>query len=328
VVVAETPIGGLTFTASSVESPRTTMLTPRRILIPATLLVVAIGLSLGGGAMFSPGELSARAGRGVRLGGVASHAELANRCSACHAPAWSAGATMADRCQNCHAEVREQLAAKQGLHGRLTSARDCAACHTEHVGPHGELTNFAHFQHDLTDFPLTGKHESLGCASCHSKGRYQGTSKTCAGCHNAPASHQQRSWSGDCASCHATTSWKQATLSGKAHAFPLDHHNRKRNLACATCHTASDQFRTYTCYGCHAHQPDKMARKHRWLMSSELVNCARCHPTGREHKDGDRRERERREKGRARDAERRDREDDPLRRELERWLKEEDRKRN
>ena len=50
-----------------------------------TLTAVTALFFAGGGEMFSPGPLNATSRAGVELGGVASHAQLATHCSACHA---------------------------------------------------------------------------------------------------------------------------------------------------------------------------------------------------------------------------------------------------
>ena len=40
------------------------------------------------------------------------------------------------------------------------------------------------FDHFSTGFPLTGAHNGVDCASCHFNGRFRGTSRQCASCHN------------------------------------------------------------------------------------------------------------------------------------------------
>jgi hypothetical protein len=36
---------------------------------------------------------------------------------------------------------------------------------------------------------------------------------------------------------------------------------------------------TYTCYGCHEHQPARIEKRHRGMVN--ITNCVKCHPTGR-----------------------------------------------
>jgi hypothetical protein len=53
---------------------------------------------------------------------------------------------------------------------------------------------------------------------------------------------------------------------------------------CRLCHP--DNLATYTCYGCHAHNPSSIISKHRQEGIGGFINCVRCHPTGREE-EGD-----------------------------------------
>jgi hypothetical protein len=247
----------------------------------ALLTLAAVGALLlaRGGRMFSPGGLSAFARRGVALGGVPSHAELGGNCSACHVAPWGRE-TMAGRCLGCHEDVRAQIEEKKPLHGRMSEGMACRRCHTEHHGPHAALTSLASFDHDLTGFALTGKHRGVGCASCHPRNVFKGTPQACASCHAEPAVHKGR-YGTDCARCHSAASWGGATFK---HTFPLSHGARRRRTnACATCHPKAHDYRTYTCYGCHAHEPGRIERKHVRRGITDFEGCVRCHPTGREH---------------------------------------------
>jgi hypothetical protein len=222
-------------------------------------------------------------------------------CAQCHVNNVYQGT--AKNCAACHAEPQSH----QGRFGA-----NCAQCHSTNTWKSFHQEGFDHFDHDLTAFKLTGKHKTLACAACHINNVFHGTAKTCAACHKEPQSHKDRvGFSTNCASCHSTSAWGSAAP--LHHTFPLDHHNKKQSLACTTCHTTANNFRSYTCYGCHAHELNKMERKHARLNVAELAQCARCHPNGREHK-GDR--------GRDREREKSDRDRQKGERELEKWLKE------
>jgi hypothetical protein len=41
----------------------------------------------------------------------------------------------------------------------------------------------AAFNHNTTKFPLTGKHTSVACATCHVNGQYATLPTTCVSCH-------------------------------------------------------------------------------------------------------------------------------------------------
>jgi hypothetical protein len=60
------------------------------------------------------------------------------------------------------------------------------------------------FDHGRNRFPLTGKHTSLGCESCH-KTFLQDNPRRCVDCHKKDDVHRGRR--PDCESCHLTSDW-------------------------------------------------------------------------------------------------------------------------
>ena len=252
-------------------------------IVLGTLFLTAVAYLVRGETLFSPGELrQVTAGR-AKLGGVRSHAELSHRCSACHAPV-DHSTTMSALCLDCHRDVGDQIARREPLHGRFNAAENCRQCHTEHQGPAASLTTFAHFDHRLTSFPLTGRHQLLACALCHKDQIHKGTPTSCVACHAEPKVHQGR-FGTDCAKCHSTATWKGATITAEFHKFPIYHGGGKNRGECATCHATPGDFKQYTCYGCHRHEPQKTAEKHLKWNIVELATCAKCHPTGRKRPD-------------------------------------------
>ena len=155
-----------------------------------TLVILGLGIWLGGGRWFSPGDLNARSG--APLGGVTSHAELAGNCSACHVPFWSAD-TMAGRCLSCHTDIQAQLQDPQSLHGGLgtqLAVSACRDCHTEHLGSDGVLTRVgADFPHEVTGFSLAAHQQNVetgqafACQDCHLNGVQTFEGQVCADCH-------------------------------------------------------------------------------------------------------------------------------------------------
>ena len=255
-----------------------TRLSVTLMLMGVTLAVVAIGWVAFGASMFSPGQLNARSKVGVRLNGVSSHAELSNHCAACHVAPWKSQ-TMGSRCQDCHSDIRSQIAGKEPLHGRLTSAQDCRKCHGEHKGALAELTSLANFNHTATAFKLTGRHQTVTCEQCHTNQTYQGTPQTCASCHADPPVHKGR-FGLACADCHSTATWKGASFNHPQ--FPINHGGAQRkDMGCAICHHVPGDFKAYTCYGCHEHQPAKMAKEHKRIPIAKLEDCVSCHGGGR-----------------------------------------------
>lgn len=88
-----------------------------------------------------------------------------------------------------------------------------------------------------------------------------------------------------CAQCHQPRAWKPATFD-HARYFPLtgDH-----NVACVTCHLGQN-YRQYTCTGCHEHERNRMIAVHREEGIRNIDNCVRCHRGGTA--EGDEGERE------------------------------------
>jgi hypothetical protein len=242
-------------------------------------------------------------------GGLPMHGKLTNPedCSACHSEHKGATASITDMANFNHAATRFPLT---GQHKQLDCAqchkdeqykgtpRSCVECHADpeiHRGKFGLDCASCHttatwkgatFDHTTTRFSLTGQHKQLNCAQCHKDEQYKGTPRSCVECHADPEVHRGK-FGLDCASCHTTATWKGATFE---HEFPLTHGGHKRNpISCATCHTTPGNYKSYTCYECHEHDKAKMERKHREIRTSNLADCASCHPTGRE----DERKRER-----------------------------------
>ena len=191
------------------------------------------------------------------------HAEVA--CSDCHTGGIFKG-TPQD-CFSCHA-VDDAHAGQFG--------KKCAECHTP-----DEWTNVK-FDHSLAAFPLTGAHSSVPCTDCHKDGVFQGTPQECSACHAEPAYHLGL-FGSDCATCHDSAAWTPARFD-RPHSFPINH-GESGMSACRACHT--DSLVSYTCYGCHAHEPGEIERKHREEGISNFQDCTRCHPTGLKEEGGE-----------------------------------------
>ncbi len=182
-------------------------------------------------------------------------------------------------CEDCH---------QNNLYKDTPS--DCYSCHKnddEHDGKFGTDCSACHFpnnwddanfDHNKSDFPLTGAHVSLDCEACHKNGQFDGILSSCVSCHAEPVSHAGQ-FGKDCVACHNTNAWTPAQFSGE-HTFPLDH-GESGNTSCVTCHPVG--FKSYTCYGCHEHNEANVSSKHREEGISNFENCMECHANGREH---------------------------------------------
>ena len=189
------------------------------------------------------------------------HTEAA--CEDCHQNNFYKG-TPTD-CYSCHKNNDEH----NGQFGT-----DCSACHNP------SDWDDASFDHNRSNFPLTGEHVNIACESCHKNGQFKGLDATCISCHAEPTEHAGQ-FGTDCAACHSTSAWTPATFNGQ-HTFPLDH-GEDGVVACATCHPAG--YQTYTCYGCHEHNEANIRSEHQEEGISNFENCMECHADGREHDD-------------------------------------------
>jgi hypothetical protein len=158
------------------------------------------------------------------------HAEAA--CEGCHQNNVFAG-TPSD-CYSCHQQDDEH----GGQYGT-----NCAACHNP-----SDWEN-ATFDHNLSNFPLAGRHAGLTCEQCHSGGQFAGLSTACASCHGDPAFHAGM-FGLDCAACHSTQNW-YAPYNG-SHPGIADEGGSGVNhggASCRDCHQPT--LHTYTCLACH-----------------------------------------------------------------------------
>ncbi len=197
---------------------------------------------------------------------VPAHAEINTDCFACHAPLRGAAA---DRCIKCHAladiGVRttkgtpvERKAVKASFHQELIE-QDCMACHSDHTGPRLTERSGKRFSHQLLRADVRER---------------------CEACHKPPADSLHRQVTGNCAQCHRQDGWKPATFAhDKLFLLDSDH-----NATCVTCHAGND-YKRYTCYGCHEHQPDKIRSKHEKEGIRDFENCVKCHRSA-EEKEG------------------------------------------
>jgi hypothetical protein len=184
-------------------------------------------------------------------------------CAQCHVNNIFKGTPQT--CVACHQKDDEH----QGAFGT-----DCAQCHTP------SAWKDATFDHNLAAFKLTGAHVSVPCEKCHANGVFKGTPQTCVGCHAEPQEHRG-AFGTDCAQCHTTQTWQGATFD---HVFPLNH-GESGNIACQTCHTTTD-FKQYTCYGCHEHDPADIQARHLEEGIGDFQDCVRCHARGQREEEG------------------------------------------
>jgi hypothetical protein len=141
-------------------------------------------------------------------------------------------------CVACHAA--------DDPHADQFSGRACLECHTQSVWDGAER-----FDHDQSDYRLTGLHRRVECGDCHERStanattayvRYAGLRHTsCTSCHEDV--HRGR-MDGTCSGCHTTTGWHRLNRSRFESRF--DHEatdfslvGKHAEIECASCHDRS-----------------------------------------------------------------------------------------
>jgi hypothetical protein len=184
------------------------------------------------------------------------------------------------RCVSCH---REYQPAFVTTHTEEWGS-SCLECHDG-----TDRFSSGVFDHGRLDFALTGAHARVACVACHvnvhAAEGFRAAPTECIGCHRPDDAHRGE-FGTDCASCHSTSSWEDATF---VHTFPLTH-GARRAAACTVCHQdAPRSYRSHTCYGCHEHTPEDIREEHLEEGIRDFRDCVSCHPTGREDEAEERR---------------------------------------
>jgi hypothetical protein len=204
----------------------------------------------------------------------AVHADVESTCAECHAP-FSRG-EQNTLCLECHEEVAADLAARGGFHGKEPSVAglECAACHTEHEGRDEDILGLDPdtFDHELSNFPLVGKHSEVMCVDCHvaEHASYHAAETECSACHQDDDVHRGNLGAA-CADCHAETAWADTHFD---HLVTTDYAltGRHAEITCVSCHVEEVYEGTQdTCIACHAADDS-----HEGTNGSE---CQDCHTT-------------------------------------------------
>ncbi|MCF8473628.1 MAG: hypothetical protein K9G26_02945 [Emcibacter sp.] len=198
------------------------------------------------------------------------HAKYEKNCTECHSPL---NKELQDSlCLKCHEKVGLDITKKQGFHGRnnKVSSSECKTCHTDHEGRNADILGFNQeiFNHDMTDFPLTGKHAAASCHLCHQDQKKFREAKTdCFSCHEKDDSHKG-DMGKDCSSCHDSSLWKTVKFDHAKTKFPLKGHHEK--VACKSCHPDTRYKQTpMECIACHGSNDNHEGRFGQ--------KCATCH---------------------------------------------------
>lgn len=199
-----------------------------------------------------------------------SHNNEWNTCSECHQ---SPNDFTQFTCITCHQQGPTN-SEHQGVSGYQYNSDACYACH-----PTGEGDGF---NHNTTNFPLTGAHTSVECALCHTNG-YTGTTTICSDCHinaynqTTNPNHQQNSFPITCETCHTTaTGWTPATFPIHNDYYPLTGGHLTPN--CFDCHEGNYTNTPNTCAGCHTDNYTATTNPNHIALNIP-TNCDMCHTT-------------------------------------------------
>ncbi len=187
-------------------------------------------------------------------------------------------------CISCHEHNQSEMNNEHDdVGGYSYNSNACFECH-----PTGDGDKV--FDHNTSNFPLTGAHTATLCADCHTSG-YSGTASDCSACHtddfnqSVNPNHVSADLSTNCTECHTTApDWKPANFQVHDNLyFPIysGEHNAEWS-ECVECHTNLDNYTIFTCTDCHDHNQADTDSEHEGLAGYEYNSnyCLDCHPRG------------------------------------------------
>ncbi len=186
-------------------------------------------------------------------------AHLATPCFSCHVSEdrWEFR-DIGSYCIDCHQDVHEDVISE-----KYYPENDCVRCHNS------ESWASIDFDHNLTEWPLVGKHQEVSCRECHFD-MEQGSNDTpvqifnlldnqCITCHeNIHGDQFAINGVTDCIRCHDSFSWFPNQFDHNTTAFPLD--GAHAEVDCRACHIPQIQdgkivtdfkIESFECIDCH-----------------------------------------------------------------------------
>jgi nitrate/TMAO reductase-like tetraheme cytochrome c subunit len=176
---------------------------------------------------------------------VLAGAHLAVPCADCHSakkgfPKTTAPFHFANMsCIVCHEDVhRGQF--KELMSKKSHKGAGCEACHSV-----VDWKDLSAFDHNQTEFPLTGSHQTVGCIDCHKPPNletdlrqvtFKSAPKDCESCHQDVHARQfaRDGANPKCETCHVTTRWKPSLFDHEKTAFSLK--GAHERVKCGDCH--------------------------------------------------------------------------------------------
>ena len=190
------------------------------------------------------------------------------QCSECHQ-----GTTenASPECISCH-QANYNSAEN---HVAQNYPTECLQCHTTNSW------EGADFDHNATNFPLTGAHVATECSACHTNG-YAGTSTLCNTCHTdnynqaQNPNHSTAGISTECETCHTTTAWIPSQfdhVSTTGFALTGGHSGKQ----CSECHQGTTRMPARNASV--AIRRTITALKIMWLPTIPPIACSAIPPT-------------------------------------------------
>lgn len=147
---------------------------------------------------------------------------------------------------------------------------DCLVCHTT---TKWKPSTFEHNKY----YPLFGFHKDASCKECHGGKERLFKGFNCYTCHTHQEKvltilHQKAGLSriDNCLACHKGGFYDHSPvfLLAKPH----------ESKECFLCHDKTKgNYNNFTCYGCHAHQPEGIRQSHLKLGIPDYERCLMCH---------------------------------------------------
>lgn len=206
-------------------------------------------------------------------------------CEKCHKDSNFKNPIEHEKCMDCHMDQHKGQFVSRADHG------ECGSCHAVAAW---KPATFTEANHQMTKYPLTGKHQGVACAKCHIPAgldtNYHPASQACLDCHKdahaaqfVGAPHFNR-----CEDCHKVEGFHPSTFTLKQHqnsTFALK--GAHAAIACQDCHRKEEapvgadrkyHFASLACEGCHQdpHNGEFPAVLSAGLKQGQSV-CEGCH---------------------------------------------------
>lgn len=177
-------------------------------------------------------------------------------------------------CIDCHEHEKGDMDDEhEGIGGYTYNSIACLECH-----PDGTEDGF---DHNASNFPLTGAHITTECEECHIEG-YSGTSSVCFDCHNlafdqtSEPNHLDAGFENDCNECHTTDpGWTPTSYDHDDFYLLTGAH---LNTTCTDCHTEGYVGTTNVCYDCHTVAFNQTTDPDH-IEIGFPIDCQECHTT-------------------------------------------------